>query len=160
MPIEVTFTEARAKEIIRLCQREAALAILEGNSPFGCVITDLAGNVLAQAHNEMNTRQDPTAHAEIIALSALGQRRKNRRLSDCVLFANAESCSMCMSAGVKALIQHFYFGAAPEGSLDPDITVQEIAAKTKLPIKVNTLILAGECAQQITQGRDRNGTTN
>jgi tRNA(Arg) A34 adenosine deaminase TadA len=69
------------------------------------------GNILVTAHNTQNTDNDPTAHGEINALRQLGKIRKSRYLDGCVVFGNAEICSMCASACVKSHIYSFYFGA-------------------------------------------------
>ncbi len=87
-------SDKRATEIIRLCQEEAAIALGEGNIPIASIITDLDGNILVKTHNTQNTDTDPTAHAEINALRKLGKQRGTRYLKDCVVFGNAEICSM------------------------------------------------------------------
>ncbi len=145
--------ETRIEELIRECQHEAEQAIAEGNPPFGCVIASSDGTILATAHNIRNTSNDPTAHAEIVALRQLGQARGDWRLDDCLLFANAESCSMCLSAGVKARITTYYFGAPSESSMNPMLTVRDVAAKATTPLHIRSSILAEECAKQIAQGR-------
>lgn len=145
--------ENRAQELIRQCQQEAEKSIQEGNPPFGCVITDLEGNVLIAAHNTQNTDNDPTAHAEILALRGLGQKLGTRYFDNYALFANAESCSMCMSASIKALIKDFYFSAPSETKMNPWLTVADIAAKAATPLKIRSSILAPACTEQIARGR-------
>lgn len=150
-----TITESRIEELIRACQVEADKSIAEGNPPFGCVITDLDGNILMTAHNTQNTDNDPTAHAEITGLRQLGQKLGSRYLDNCVMFANAESCSMCMSASIKAHIKEFYFGAASEAKMNPWLTVRDVAAKATTPLEIHSPILGEECAEQIAGGRER-----
>jgi tRNA(adenine34) deaminase len=145
--------ESRIQELIRECQAEAEKSIQGGNPPFGCVITDAEGNIVIQAHNSQNSDNDPTAHAEIKALRELGQKIGSRYLDGYVLFANASSCSMCMSGSVKAHIRKFYYGAPPEGKMDPWLTMEEIAQKCQTPVEVHGSILAEECAAQIAKGR-------
>lgn len=149
MPI----TEVRAEELIRQCQQEAEKSIEEGNPPFGCVITDLEGNVLMTAHNTQDTDCDPTAHAEITGLRQLGKKLGSRYLDGCIMFANAESCSMCMSASIKAHIKVFYFGAPSEAKMNPWLTVRDVAAKATTPLEIHSPILGEECAEQIARGR-------
>lgn len=146
-------TAVRAEELIRECQTEAEKAIAEGNVPIACIITDLEGNVVVRAHNTQNTDSDPTAHAEVNALRALGKIKGTRYLDGYVVFSNAETCSMCGSACVKAHIRSFYYGAPAEPSMDPWITMQDIAAKSKLPVDIHGPILGDECASQIARGR-------
>lgn len=146
-------TEARAEQLIRECQAEAEKSIREGNPPFGCAITDANGTILVAAHNTQDTDHDPTAHAEITALRRLGQQRQSRYFDGCVVFANAQSCSMCMSACIKAHIQVFYFGAPSEAKMNPWLTVHDVAAKATTPITIYGPILGDECAAQIARGR-------
>ncbi len=142
-------TEDRIKDLIRECQAEAAKAIASGNKPFGCVITDEKGTILVREFNTQVSDTDPTAHAEVKAMSKLARKLKSRHLNGYVLFANAASCSMCMCAAVTARITTFYYGAPPEGRMDPWLTMEEIAGKSKLDIKIHGPILGEECAAQI-----------
>ncbi len=147
-------TPERVKELIKLCQKEAEAAIQEGNVPISSVITDLDGNVLVTAHNTQNTDIDPTAHGEINALRALSKQKGTRYLDDCVVFGNAEICSMCASACIKAHIYAFYYGAPAESSMDPWLPIADIAKASKNPIYAEGPILADECTAQIARGRE------
>jgi tRNA(Arg) A34 adenosine deaminase TadA len=146
-------TEERTIELIKECQSEAQKAIDSGNPPFGCVITDAEGNIVARAFNTQNSDTDPVAHAETKALTQLGKKLRSRYLDGYVIFANASSCSMCMSGAIKAHITRFYFGAPPEPSMDPWLPMEEVASKAKNPIEVHGPILGDECAAQIADGR-------
>lgn len=87
-----------------------------GEVPVGAVVVDAAGEVLAVAHNEVETQSDPTAHAEILALREAGRRRGTPRLTDCDLYVTLEPCPMCAQAIAFARIRRLYFGAAdPKG---------------------------------------------
>ena len=147
-------TTDRMSALIRECQAEAEKSIQEGNPPFGCVITDKTGAILTRAHNTQDTDCDPTAHAEISALRQLGKQQNSRYLDGCIVFANAESCSMCMSAALKAHITVFYFGAPSEAKMNPWLTVRDVAAKATIPVEIHSPILAEECATQIARGRE------
>ena len=144
------------ENLIRECMNEAEKAIDSGNPPFGCVITDKDGNIKARAHNTQQSDNDPTAHAEINAMRKLGNETGSRYLDGYLMFANASSCSMCMSGAVKALITEFYFGAPPEPTMNPWITMDEVAEKSKNEVKVHGPILGEECARQIAEGRSIN----
>ena len=149
-------TQETINDLIRKCKDEAQKAIDSGNPPFGCVITDVDGNIVAQAYNTQQSDTDPTAHAEINAMRKLGSKINSRYLDGYIMFANASSCSMCMSGAVKAHVQEFYFGAPPEQSMNPWITMKEVAEKSKNHIKVYGPILGDECAKQIAKGREVN----
>ncbi len=146
-------TNEKIEQLIRECQAEASNSIKSDNPPFGCIITDADGNIVARDHNTQNTDTDPTAHAEIRALRQLGKSIGSRYLDGYVMFANASSCSMCMSGSIKAHISDFYYGAPPEPSMNPWLPMEEIAAKCQNPVNVHGPILGDECASQISQGR-------
>jgi tRNA(Arg) A34 adenosine deaminase TadA len=143
----------RVIELIKLCQDEAEVAIQEGNVLISSIITDLDGNILVTAHNTQNIDSDPTAHGEINALRELGKIKSTRYLDGCVVFGNAEICSMCASACIKAHIYAFYYGAPAESSMDPWLPITDIARVSKNPIYVEGPILGDECAAQIARGR-------
>jgi tRNA(adenine34) deaminase len=149
----LNISDERTIALIRICQEEAEACIAAGDPPFGCVLTDLEGNILMRDRNTQNSDTDPTGHAEINAIRKLCVKKASRRLDHCVLFSNAESCSMCMSAAIKAHIRHFRFGAPTEESLDPMLTPQDIAARSKEPLDIHRSILSQECADQIARGR-------
>jgi tRNA(Arg) A34 adenosine deaminase TadA len=87
-----------------------------GEVPIGAVVVDARGEVLAIAHNEVEARHDPTAHAEILALREAGRRRGTPRLTDCDLWVTLEPCPMCAQAIAFARIRRLYFAAAdPKG---------------------------------------------
>jgi tRNA(adenine34) deaminase len=144
---------SQIEQLMREAQMQAEEAIAKGNHPFGAVLTEEDGTIVAAAHNTVNTDVDPTAHAEINLLRQVSQRLRTRRLEGYVLVSNAESCSMCMSAAIKAGIRTFYFGAPSEGHMNPAMTVYDIAAKTLHPISITSGILQDECAHQIEEGR-------
>lgn len=143
----------QVENLIRLCQAEAEKSIKSGDSPFGCVITDYRGTPVVRAHNEVNSKTDPTAHAEITALRRLGKKLQSRYFDGYILFANATSCSMCMTGAIKANITCFYFGAPSEPGMDPAMTGEAVAATAKKNIKIHTAILKDECLSQIIRGR-------
>ena len=120
-------SEERVIEIIKLCQQEADIATQEGNVPISSIITDWDGNILVTAHNTQNVDHDPTAHGEINALRKLGAQIGSRYLDNCVVFGNAEICSMCASACIKAHIYAFFYGAPAEPSMDPWLPITDIA---------------------------------
>jgi len=151
--VRPNISSARAEELIRLTQEEAEVAIGEGNVPIACVVTDYGGKVLAQAHNTQNADSDPTAHAEINALRLLGSQMGTRYLDDLVIFSNAEICSMCASACIKAHIYSFYYGAPAETTMDPWLPLEEIAKVSRKPIHIVGPVLGEECASQIARGR-------
>ncbi|MCD6356320.1 MAG: nucleoside deaminase, partial [Anaerolineaceae bacterium] len=124
---------------------EAKKAAAEGNYPFGAVIADRKGNLLAKAHNTQVTDRDPTAHAEINLIRALAKKYTEEELADFYLVCNAESCSMCFSAAIKAGIKHYVFGAPSEPHMEPYLTVSDILTYCRRPLDVTFGILESEC---------------
>lgn len=91
---------------------EARAAAARGEVPVGAVVVNSAGEVLAQAGNRTRELNDPTAHAEILALRAACAQLGTERLTGCDLYVTLEPCPMCASAISQARIARLYFGAA------------------------------------------------
>jgi tRNA(adenine34) deaminase len=151
-------TDEQVRRLIRECQKEASKAIETGDPPFGCIISDGSGRIVVRAHNTQHSSTDPTAHAEINALRQLAQDLKTGDLRDHIMFTNASSCSMCMSASIKAHVTQFYFGAPPEPTMDPWLPMEEVAAKARQQVEVHGPFLGDECAAQIALGRSLSPT--
>jgi tRNA(adenine34) deaminase len=79
--------------------------------PVGAVVFDADGEELAFAHNERELRNDPTAHAEILALRGAAARAGTWRLDGCTLVVTVEPCAMCAGAVVLARLSTLVFGA-------------------------------------------------
>lgn len=90
--------------------REAECALEEGEVPVGCVIIH-QGAIIGKAHNQRETLQDPTAHAEIIAITQAAAALKSWRLEETRLYVTLEPCAMCAGAIILARIPEVYFGA-------------------------------------------------
>lgn len=88
----------------------AGRAEAEGEVPVGAVVVNQAG-LLGEGWNRNITLNDPTAHAEIIALREAGQRLNNYRLPGCTLYVTLEPCAMCVSAAIHARLDRLVFGA-------------------------------------------------
>lgn len=92
--------------------KEADAAFSEDEVPVGAVVADANGHVLAAAHNRPRALNDPTAHAEMIAIRRAGETVLNYRLTGCILVVTVEPCIMCMGAAVNARIGCVAYGAA------------------------------------------------
>jgi tRNA(adenine34) deaminase len=99
---------------------EAEAAATRGEIPVGAVVIGPNGDVLARAGNRTEECNDPTAHAEILALRAAAARRGSPRLPDCDLFVTLEPCPMCAHAISLFRIRRLIFGAydAKGGGVD------------------------------------------
>jgi tRNA(adenine34) deaminase len=95
---------------MQIALRAAADAYEEGEVPVGAVI--FAGDELvAKAHNQRETLQDPTAHAEILAITQAAAALESWRLEGCTLYVTLEPCAMCAGAIVLARLDRVVFGA-------------------------------------------------
>jgi len=97
---------------MRLALAEAARAVPGGDVPVGAVVVDTAGTVLGAGHNRREADQDPTAHAETLALRAAARSVGRWRLDDCSLVVTLEPCTMCAGAAVLARVGRVIYGAA------------------------------------------------
>jgi len=90
--------------------KEAEKAFEIDEVPVGAVIVH-KGRVIARAHNQIRLLKDPTAHAEIIAITQAAAYFNNERLSDCTAYVTIEPCTMCAGALVLARVGRLVFGA-------------------------------------------------
>ena len=94
---------------MRMALAEAGKAVACGEIPVGAVLV-IAGEVIAVAHNMRETRQDPTAHAETLALREAAARLGRWRLQDATLYVTLEPCLMCAGALVLARVNRLVYG--------------------------------------------------
>jgi tRNA(adenine34) deaminase len=90
---------------------EARLALTRDEVPVGAVVV-LGGEVIGRGQNSSIARHDPTAHAEILALSEAGQKLGNYRLTGATLYVTVEPCVMCCGAAIWARVESVVFGAS------------------------------------------------
>src|SRR5262249_40183929 len=91
---------------------EAAAAAALDEVPIGAVIVSLQQGVIARAHNQREQLVDPTAHAEMIAITQAAQAMRSWRLENCVLYVTLEPCPMCAGAIVLARLPMVVYGTA------------------------------------------------
>jgi tRNA(adenine34) deaminase len=100
-------------EFMELAVQEALQASQAGEVPVGAVLVQ-DGEVVARDHNRPISLNDPTAHAEILALRAGAARMGNYRLSGCELYVTIEPCLMCAGAIVQSRVSRLIYGARDE----------------------------------------------
>ena len=98
------------ERFMRAALAEALAADAEGEVPIGAVVVR-AGKIIGRGYNQREKLNDPTAHAEMIALTAASAAMGTWRLDDCTLYATLEPCTMCAGAIVLARIARLVFGA-------------------------------------------------
>ena len=142
------FDPAAALAAARAAARTAGLA---GNSPIAAVAVDAHGVVLATETNRQWVTGDVTAHAERLLLSHLAALGVD---STAVwIVSNAEPCSMCASAMIKAKVAGVVFGAPAEPSMDPWLPLTAVVAASRHQLVVVGPIDGDVCAAEIAAGR-------
>jgi tRNA(adenine34) deaminase len=135
-------------EPMGLALAEARLALAHDDVPIGAVVVrDADGEVIGQGHNERELRQDPTAHAEILALQQAAAALGSWRVLDATLYVTLEPCAMCAGAIVLARVPRVVYGCA-----DPKAgaagSVLDVLAEERLNHRAEVLggVRAEECA--------------
>lgn len=95
---------------MQLALQEAEIAREEGEVPVGAVVTHRE-RVIASAHNQRERLRDPTAHAEMIAITQAAESMQSWRLEDCTLYVTLEPCPMCAGAILQARVPLLVYGA-------------------------------------------------
>jgi len=98
------------KKWMSLALEQARKAEEEGEVPVGAILVK-DGLLIAKAHNQPISTNDPTAHAEIQLIRAAGKKLKNYRLTGTSLYVTLEPCAMCLGAIMHARVEHVVFGA-------------------------------------------------
>ena len=125
---------------------QAEIAYAKDEVPVGAIIV-YKDKVIAKAHNQIECLSDPTAHAEMIAITQAASYLKSKWLKGCRLYVTIEPCSMCAGALVLGRIERVIFGAADlkSGAFGSKIDINTLKLNHK--IKVKRKVLEKECAQ-------------
>ena len=117
-----------------------------GEVPVGAVIVDAVGSILAAASNRTITNNDPTAHAEILALRIAATRIGNYRLAGTTVYTTIEPCAMCAGALVNARVARLVFGAHDErfGAVETHFRVCD-SPDLNHRIEITSGVLADDC---------------
>ncbi len=139
------------QELMRLALEEATVASYWGDVPIGAIVAR-GDEVLSRAGNARERRQDPTAHAEVLALRAASDRLATWRLEGCTMYVTLEPCAMCAGALMLARVDRLVIGAMDEkagfvGSLS-DLLHDPRLNHT---LEVRSGVLAGECSAKLRE---------
>jgi tRNA(adenine34) deaminase len=139
------------EHFMRLAMREAERALEHGDVPIGAVVVH-AGEVIATGCNERECRQDPTAHAEILALRAAAQALGSWRVLDATLYVTLEPCAMCAGAIVLARVPRVVYGAS-DPKAGASGSVLDVLAEPRLNHRpeVRGGLLGQECGQLLSE---------
>jgi tRNA(adenine34) deaminase len=132
---------------MEMALEEAELAADADEVPVGAVIVSLRRGVIARAHNQREQLRDPTAHAEMIAITQAAEALRSWRLEECLLYVTLEPCPMCAGAVVQARLPLVIYGCT-----DPKAgachTLYEITSDPRLNHRAQVIggVMADACA--------------
>lgn len=131
---------------------EAHEAWLQNEIPIGAILVDTQQNIIARGHNQVELLHDPTAHAEMICLSAGFDSLGAKYLVQCTLYVTVEPCIMCAGALYWSQIGRIVYGAHDykRGRLHPYLFKNEVIPYLHPKTQVMGGILKEECAQLMT----------
>ena len=132
------------KYFMRVAMEEARKSSANGEVPVGAVIV-FENMVLSKAHNETVKRNDPTAHAEIMAIRKACETKKNYRIPECDLYVTLEPCAMCLGAVNQARIRKLVFGAYDPKSGAVESIMKFPFDKMNRRVEIKGGVLAEEC---------------
>lgn len=148
-------------KFMEIAKKNADNGIQKGEGgPFGAVIVDENGNIIANGNNQVVLRKDPTAHAEIIAIREACKNLNTYDLSKYTLYTSCEPCPMCLSAIIWANIKNVYYGCtrtdAENIGFRDNMIYDYLKGNNKEVIKLNK-IDREECLKTFEEYKDRNG---
>lgn len=137
--------------LMALALAEAEQAAGEDEVPIGAVIVR-HGQVLASAHNQREQLRDPTAHAEMIAITQAATALNSWRLEDCTLYVTLEPCPMCAGAIVQSRVKRVVYGADdPKAGAVRSLYQLLEDARLNHRAEVTAGVLAQECGQVLSR---------
>lgn len=132
-------------EMMALAISEAQKAGQKEEVPIGAVLVNAGGGIVSRTHNQTITMQDPTAHAEILALREAARKINNYRLLNSTLYVTVEPCVMCMGAVVHARVARVVFGA-PDPKWGAAGSLYDFTTDTRLNHRIE--LIGGICEAQ------------
>lgn len=128
--------------------------------PFGAVIIDKNRNIISNGNNKVLKNNDPTAHAEIVAIREACKKLNTYDLSEYILYTSCEPCPMCLSAIIWANIKDVYYGCTKEDAgnigFRDDIIYDYLKGKNNDLIKLNHLD-RDECLETFEKYKNKDG---
>lgn len=140
------------EELMRLALDVARIAPSAGDVPVGALVITAEGVVIGTGFNEREANNDPTAHAEIVAIRNATSRLQKSRLDGCTLIVTLEPCAMCAGAIAQSRVSKVIFGAwdAKAGAVG---SVWDVLRDPRSIFKVEVVsgVLESECAELLTE---------
>ena len=136
------------EELMRIAIDVAHTAVSAGDIPVGAIVINSEGVIIGRGFNEREANNDPTAHAEIVAIRNAAARLQKSRLDGCTLIVTLEPCAMCAGAIAQSRISHLVFGAwdAKAGAVG---SVWDVLRDPRsiFKVEVTSGVLENECAE-------------
>lgn len=144
-------TRATIQRYLRMAMDEAESAAQAGNHPYGAVLVDPEGNIVATGRNGAVTENDPSSHAEMNVIRQACRDRQTLTLEGYRLYTNGAPCTMCAMAIVRTGVSEVWYSAPPDpGRTLP--TLEELVERSGAAVPmVNQGILAGEASAQLAR---------
>jgi len=145
------YTQQSDEDYMTEALRLAARALEDDEVPVGAVIV-CNGRIIARAHNQRELLGDPTAHAEMIAITQAAEHVGNWRLEGCTLYVTLEPCAMCAGAIVLARLPRLVFGARdPKAGAVGSLYDIPRDARLNHTVEVTAGVLEAECGGILTE---------
>ena len=139
------------ERFMREALAEARLAADKDEVPVGAVVVR-EGRIIGRGHNQVESLQDPTAHAEILAIGAAAGQGQSWRLDEATLYVTLEPCTMCSGAIMLARVGQVVFGAVDPRAGAVESTARVMAGNPyRLQVQVTGGILAPECGAVLSE---------
>lgn len=152
---ELAFSDPRHPvhvQHMRMAIEEAKVAADEDEVPVGAIVVSMDKGIIASAHNQREQLKDPTAHAEMIALTQAAKALDSWRLERCLLYVTLEPCPMCAGALVQARLPFVIYGATDQkaGACQ---TLYQITNDSRLNHRCQVIggVLAEDCAGMLSR---------
>lgn len=141
------------EHFMKIALMEAEEAYKAGEIPIGAILVDKHQRIIARGHNQVEQLTDPTAHAEMICLSAGFEYLNAKYLKDCTIYITLEPCTMCAGALFWSQIGQVVYGATDEkrGKIHPYILAQKEIPYFHPKTKVIAGVLEKDCGEIISR---------
>ena len=148
-------------EFMKIAKENADNGMEKGEGgPFGAVIVDSNNNIIANGNNQVLKNNDPTAHAEVVAIRNACKKLNTYDLSRCTLYTSCEPCPMCLSAIIWANIKTVYYGCTKQDAGDigfrDDIIYEYLKGNNKELITLHE-IDREQCIKTFENYKNKNG---
>ncbi|MDE1162601.1 MAG: tRNA adenosine(34) deaminase TadA [Acidobacteriaceae bacterium] len=139
------------ESLMRLAMDDARAAEAAGEVPVGAIVLSAEGEIIGRGNNQVIRQNDPTAHAEIVAMRAAAAHLANYRLTGCTLVCTLEPCVMCAGAMTHARIARLVYAARdPKAGADGSVMQALNHGALNHRIEVTADVLAAECSRMLT----------